>query len=843
MKKRFKFLIGAASLIACSTLIVPILTSCTETTKDNNQSNNDSDGSTNLPNEPAFIDNTHSYTSQIKNPEPAKFDPKSYNDDWKDFQDVTNDPNNKIYDALFQNINNETISNDINNMLMSLGEKSETNFGFKANIMSINIENQGSNWNISIIFNVFNNLNKENSYLISNLNKISFNPKEEKNISLNLNGKLERTFFLKYNQGSDLSKLFFGYKFINGTLKIDDVETNFNEFKFHDYSLSLNKYIEINTKEVGYNDIANFANEKLSTLTTENIQNEILQKYQVYIDTISKLLDPLQTLFQSLVDTKNNNKTIIEFLNDQSSNIANIANSLFQVITKNDQLNLYNIIDDVLSNKKISEIILSYNTKNIIVAIVDKLMPQISPAIKSLLNNINSDNVHEVINEVLKLLKTAILEYFPNLDEQEINSLINDLENEGLLTAIINNKSIIVNLLKSIPNLNTNPIIKNIIILIESIDVNVNLFDLIINIINIKNENNESVLKTIINSIIPNSTIVSLLNQLVFDNPNFTSENLVAIIDVFANPRDSKNGSIISWSDWFNNIKKTYTFNDNDGKIQFKYKFEFNKNIYLNIGKLYNILPSNLTINNTTIPVSLISIALPNWFSINAEDYIEINQNFDHIEYDVININGEYRLSWQSFTNTTIDMNLPQSLKTIYDTSTGAGSTLVNVLNNIFYHKYNITNYFKPDKSQLNEHIIKNYNPYKKNNNAIFINQLTDDKISEIKQNVDLSINENKIENSEYIISNGIFGIGKIVTNKYVTTTNIDPNELLSEYVNLTNYNSSYHISFDVNRIIRSSSILGFNIPKIDIKNLSLSTPYYVYSNNGQFYNLFNFDI
>ena len=566
-----------------------------------------------------------------------------------------------------------------------------------------------------------------------------------------------------------------------------------------------------------------------------------MQKYQVYIDTISQLLDPLQKLFQSLVDTKNNNKTIIEFLNDQSSNIANIANSLFQVITKNDQLNLYNIIDDLLSNKKISEIILNDNTKNIIVAIVDKLMPQISPTIKSLLNNINSDNVHEVVNEVLKLLKTAILEYFPNLDEQEINSLINDLENQGLLTAIINNKSVIVDLLKSIPNLNTNPIIKNIIILIESIDVNVNLFDLIINIINIKNENNESVLKTIINSIIPNSTIVSLLNQLVFDNPNFTSENLAVIIDVFANPRDSKNGSIISWSDWFNNIKKTYTFNDNDGKIQFKYKFEFNKNIYLNIGKLYNILPSNLTINDITIPVSLISITLPNWFSINAGDYIEINQNFDHIEYDVININGEYRLSWQSFTNTTIDINLPQSLKTIYDTSTGAGSTLVNVLNNIFYHKYNITNYFKPNKSQLNEHIIKNYNPNKKNNNAIFINQLTDDKINEIKQNVDLSINENKMENSEYIISNGIFR--KVVTNKYVTTTNIDPNELLSEFVNLTNYNSSYHISFNINRIIRSSSILGFNIPKIDIKNLSLSTPYYVYSNNGQFYNLFNFDI
>ena len=97
------------------------------------------------------------------------------------------------------------------------------------------------------------------------------------------------------------------------------------------------------------------------------------------------------------------------------------------------------------------------------------------------------------------------------------------------------------------------------------------------------------------------------------------------------------------------------------------------------------------------------------------------------------------------------------------------------------------------------------------------------------------------MENSEYIISNGIFR--KVVMNKYVTTTNIDPNELLSEFVNLTNYNSSYHISFNVNRIIRSSSILGFNIPKIDIKNLSLSTPYYVYSNNGQFYNLFNFDI
>lgn len=846
MKTKFKFLIGAATLIAGAGLITPFITSCSKNTTsstnsgDNNNSNNSQDQNFNQE----FQDNTQTYVNKIQNPNITKFNPITEIPTWTDFNELSNDPNNDMYDSIYNSINKNTINNDINNMIKTLGQLSNYNFGFKTNIKNIQINLFESNWDITIEFEVYNNLTKNNTYKIGNLDQIEFESKSKKDIKLNLNGQLKRYFYKPINS-TNKSTAYFGYYFPNGTLSIDNKEYQINNFKFLDYSLSLNKYIEINDLEVGYNDIADFANQKVLELTNEQKETEILNTYNFYTNSIEKILEPLQSLLQNLILTKNNQITLIEFLKENSKNIAKVVQTIYDITTKDNSLNIQVPIEIILSDKKLSEIIINEHIKSIIINLIDKFSPSLTNTIKSLLNGVNADNANDVTEQLIYLLEIMIPEVLPELKNEDFSQLFDDLKNKGLLSTILDNKQELIKIISTIPNIKNNELAVLILNLLETININqTNVFDGLITIIKYKNNNDEYLLKEILSNVIQNETLISLLTQLIFDNPNLNADNLVEVLDIIANPRNSKNGEIVSWKEWYDAIKKTYNFiTNNENNISLTTKFEFGKDIYFNIGKLYKLLPNNLTIGNITIPISTVSIALPDWLSINSGDYIETTQNFNNFEYDVIKINNDYKLSWQSFANTTIDVNMPQSLKTIYNSSLGAGSTLVSVLNNIFYSKYNSSNYFKPINSSLNIHKIENYNPNSKNNEAIFTKNISDDQLTEIKNNIENSIVENKIDGSEYIINKGIFGIGKVVANKNEISCTINPDDLLNEYIDLTWYKNKYYLSLDINRIIRSDSILGFNIPKIDIKKLALYTPYYVYSNNGEYKNYYELKI
>lgn len=845
MKTKFKFLIGAATMVAASTFMIPLLTSCskndtTNKPSDNNDNNNDS---TNKPSDDnnsnsttTFVDNTQDYVDKISNSAETSFNPNEEVSDWLDFKKLSNNPNDEIYNNIYNSITKEVIENDINNFIKTLGEKNDTyNFGFKTKIKNISINNLEGNWDIKIEFDVYNNLSKNNTFKIGNLDSINFEPKSTKNIELNFGGQLQKTFYNSTLKGNN--KSYFGYYFPNAALKVDNTELKFENFKLSDYSWTLNKFVEINSSEVGYTDIANFANEKLNTLTQEDIQNEIKYSFDVYVNSIGELLDPVQNLLQNLVLTKTENKTVIQFLSENSENIGVIVDTLYKLISKDDSLNLKDPIQFILADKKLSEILVNEPTKNLIMSLITKLAPDLAPTINSILANVNEDNVQETVEQLLFLLETMLPSLVPSVADKDISPLINSLKNEGLLTAIINNKQLIISILSDIPGIKDNEIAQMALVLIGAIELNeTNIFDLIINIIKYQDPEGNIVLKELLNKALPNSTITSLLSQLVFDNENLNSDNLAGLVDMIANPKDSKNGQTIRWKEWFDaiNIVSNFTTNEN-GNIIHTYKFEFGKNIYINIDKIYKILPKNLTIGTTSIPTSLLSTALPSWISINAGDYVEITQNFDAIEYDVINVKGAYKLSWQSFAKTTIDMNMPQTLKTIYDTSLGAGGVLVTVLNNIFYHKFDTSGYFKPYQSSLGSNVINNYNPNSKNNQAIFTNTIAEDKLIELQTKLNESIVEETIEGSEYVISKGIFGIGKVTTSKKDTTSSFNVEELLAEYFNLEYYSSKYHISFDVNNVIRKDSILGFEIPSVTTKNISISTPYNVYTNDGAF--------
>lgn len=839
MKKKFKCLIGASILVASATIMTPLLTSCKEQTS--SSSTDDNSSSTIIPGQGTFVDNTYNYSTKIHNPVESSFNQNTDSTGWGDFSALTSNANSTIYDKIFASINENTVTNDIYNMISILGKNSKTNIGFDANVKNINVTKTENTWNISIQFDLYNSLSKTNNYVLGT-QKIIFNPKTKKDIDLKISGELKRTLYSPRTTEL-MKKLYFGYYFPNSTITYDNQTREIGNFKLNNYSLSLNKYVEIQNNEVGYTDIEEFATQKMMNFTDQTLQSEIENTYDQYLGMIGTILDPLQKLLQALIKTNETPVPLLEFLKTNAGNIGTILNEFYKLIDKNGNIDLTKPVSLILSNAKLSDLLVDVNTKKLIIAILTKYQPGIAATIKPILDNINSNNVDQQLEAIFDMINSIV-----GGENVNITQLLTDLKTKGILVSIWDNKQVFIDIIKKITNNEQDPIIQLISLITAAANANTsnNPFDFVLNIIKMKNDNGsgtgEYILKDILTKLIPNQTILTILDQVLFDNPHLTKENFISFIDVFANPRASKakNAEIVNLKTWFDSITKTKEFTKENEHIKFKYRFEFGSDIYFNIDKLFKVLPNTLSIGTTSIPVGILAGALPDWISINTGDYIEIQQAFDDVEYDVVNINGEYRLSWQSFAHTTVDINLPNSLKTIYDSSTTiVASTFVNLLNNIFYGIYNTSSYFKPYKSSLNEFVINNYNPKLKNNEAIFKNTLTPERLTEISNTINASITEEVVPGTEFVYANPIF-LGKKTVNKHKTTSNFDIYSLLKEYFNLDNYNSPFHVNIDINKIIRGTSVATIKIPEITIKNIAIQTPYYVYTDDGDFKNYFS---
>lgn len=834
MKKKFKCLIGASILVASATIMTPLLTSCKEQTS--TSSTDDNSSSTIIPGQGTFVDNTYNYSTKIDNPVESSFNQNTDSNGWGDFSALTSNANSTIYNKIFASINENTVTNDIYNMISVLGKNSKTNIGFDANVKNINVTNTNGTWNISMKFDLYNSLSKQNTYVLGT-QKIIFNPKTKKDIDLQISGEMKRTFFSPRTTEL-MKKLYFGYYFPNSTITYDNQTKAIGDFKLNNYSLSLNKYVEIQNNEVGYTDIEEFATQKMMNFTDQTLQNEIANTYEQYLSMIGTILDPLQKLLQALIKTNETPVPLLEFLKTNAENIGIILNEFYKLIDKNGNIDLKVPVSLILSNAKLSDLIVDENTKKLIIAILTKYQPGIAATIKPILDNINSSNVDQQLDAIFKMINTII-----GGENANITQLLTDLKTKGILVSIWDNKQFFIDIIKKTTNNQQDPIIQLISLITKASESNTsnNVFDFVLNLIKMKNESNEYILKDILTKLIPNQTILTIIDQILFDNPQLTKENIISFIDVFANPKTSKdkNAGIVNLKTWFDSIIKTKQFTKENEHIKFTYKFVFQSDIYFNIDKLFKLLPNTLSIGTTSIPVGLLAGALPDWISINNGDYIEVQQAFDDVEYDVVNINGEYRLSWQSFAHTTVDINLPNSLKTIYDSALIGGSTFVSLLNNIFYGIYNTSSYFKPYKSSLNEFVIKNYNPKLKNNEAIFKNTLTPERLTEISNAINASITEEVVPGTEFVYANPLF-LGKQTVNKHKTTSNVDIYSLLKEYFNLDNYNSPFHVNIDINKLIRGTSVATIQIPEITIKNIAIQTPYYVYTDNGEFRNYFS---
>lgn len=837
MKKKFKCLIGASILVASATIMTPLLTSCNEQTSSTSADDNSS--STIIPGQGTFVDNTYNYSTKINNPVESSFNQNTDSSGWGDFSALTSNANSTIYDKIFASINENTVTNDIYNMISKLGKDSKTNIGFDANVKNINVTKTENTWNISMQFELYNSLSKTNTYVLG-AEKIVFNPKNKKNIDLKISGELKRTLYSPRTTEL-MKKLYFGYYFPNSTITYDNQTREIGNFKLNNYSLSLNKYVEIQNNEVGYTDIEEFATQKMMNFTDQTLQSEIENTYDQYLSIIGTILDPLQKLLQELIKSNNTPVPLLEFLNTNAGNIGTILNEFYKLIDKNGNIDLTKPVSLILSNAKLSDLLVDENTKKLIIAILTKYQPGIAGTIKPILDNINSNNVDQQLEAIFDMINSIV-----GGENVNITQLLTDLKTKGILVSIWDNKQFFIDIIKKITNNEQDPIIQLISLITQASETNTsnNAFDFVLNLIKMKNDNGNGdyILKDILTKLIPNQTILTIIDQILFDNPHLTKENFISFIDVFANPRASKakNAEIVNLKTWFDSIIKTKEFSKENEHIKFTYKFQFGSDIYFNIAKLFKMLPNTISVGTTSIPVGLLAGALPDWISINSGDYIEIQQTFDDVEYDVVNINGEYKLSWQSFAHTTVDINLPNALKTIYDSAPiVTRSTFVSLLNNIFYGIYNTSSYFKPYKSSLNEFVINNYNPKLKNNEAIFKNTLTPERLAEISKAINDSITEEVVPGTEFVYANILF-LGKQTVNKHKTICNYDIYPLLKEYFNLNNYNSPFHVNIDVNKLIKGTSVATFQIPEITIKNIAIQTPYNVYTDGGEFKNYFS---
>ncbi|MGL4951908.1 MAG: hypothetical protein ACRC4L_02885, partial [Mycoplasma sp.] len=361
-----------------------------------------------------------------------------------------------------------------------------------------------------------------------------------------------------------------------------------------------------------------------------------------------------------------------------------------------------------------------------------------------------------------------------------------------------------------------------------------------------KDSNSEVIIKKLIGFLMPDifdNSMFDMINTFVFQNENLTPSNLSSTLDAIANPRTTKNGStIVRYKEWFdsmtittNVVKSHYDKETNHANVRVDFKYKFNSNLWIDIGKLKKIIPpgSMELPDGSSLPLGLISTALPGWLAIMKNDYIGNYVIIDDIvNYDVIKNDetNNFKFSWVVRSNSIIDMNLPQSVKSLYDSAVPlTGQLIVDLTKHMFFHEFSTWTTYRPIKSSLNKIIVNDYNPQKKNNLAIFQNFSNED-ISLISSAV-ISNMKLMYDKSQSYSWKWLFTTIKI--EKSYTNNTFDFLNNLDKLIDTSNYEASkmpLYMNFTSNHIITNVTILGISIPEVSMNSIEFWTPGNIYS-------------
>ena len=846
MKLKNKLLLAFGLVIIPTSATMGALVGVSQINKNNSTSNENKNN---------FQDNTINYKSKVVDYKEQEFNPFENIQDWQEYKVLDDNPYSENYKNLFSKIDLNLVKNDFYNFIGGLSDE-KYNKNFMVNITDAKITKNNEIWDISLNFKIYNEENNYNYYKFNNVfKKISFKANEIKNIEFKISSKLNYTF-TKLKNSDGTTKLLANYIFDKASLNIvGNNILSIDNFSFANKSYSLNTFIDNVETSNNYLSIKNDANKELEKLSIDVIKSDVENTYDKYISTIEKLLDPVQNILQNLVTNYNNKESVLDYLKKNADDIGFVIDELIYLITKtNPQLS--SIISSLLKNETLFEIISNKENLSKISTLLENLIPGSSSLIESFIGNLNSqEDLKELINQLLPYISGMIQ------DEklvEELKNLLNDITTEGLISTIFKHKNTILAIIQNFGIIDDT--LSNLLInILEVVDIeNKTVADLFIDLIKSGNENTyylKEMFKLFQFALSP--SLESLLDELIFNNPNMNAQNLIGIIDVFANSKVSNksNAEVVRYKKWFDSMQKNYEFNQNASfdpvskKINLSYttKFVYGGNIYFNIGKIYDILPDNLTVNGSSIPISTIKAlgALPDWIGIFKNDYFSLQVNLnDKIEYDVVKLNSQDVLSWQAYSKMVVDMHMPQTIQSIWGMT--LGDNLTKLTNGIFFHIYNTYDYFKPYQSDLlNSKIIENYDYDAKTNEAIFFKELLTEKQQEISNAYNAATN-----NVNYRDENGnevkhSWKVALFITKnvyKTITETSFEFESILKDFIDFTHYTTGLHIAFNNNRIISSFDlkIVGINaltIPNVNASNITILAPYNTYTNNGNYSN------
>ncbi len=244
--------------------------------------------------------------------------------------------------------------------------------------------------------------------------------------------------------------------------------------------------------------------------------------------------------------------------------------------------------------------------------------------------------------------------------------------------------------------------------------------------------------------------------------------------------------------------------------------------------------------------VIISSAGLPNKLEIFPNDYFSVGYNFNgKVNYNpVISFNNQYKLSWTSLINETVDINLPQTAKSMYDNSSRLlRSVLIKMYNSLFFKIYTDKKMFSPINSpKLNETLIDNFSPIKKNGNAILEKELTQEQLKTLTDKIKASITEKEDRNIKFEYAKGWLGSSYYIY-KLSTVFNYDEKLLFQELFNTSNCIADFSQYINCNLVVPPMSILGISTPQVPLFEARISLPFNVCTNNNKMKNSFVFKI
>ncbi|MGL4947814.1 MAG: hypothetical protein ACRC42_00275 [Mycoplasma sp.] len=759
-----------------------------------------------------FHDNYEEIKKETINTEKQVFSPPMYSEN-------PNNPYDERYRDIFESIDEKIIENDIKLFLIDLVDKANDNLKMKLN--KINIVKNDSLFTIDIEFEIFNNSQYANLFKSSQFDKSKFlKPYEVIENKISIKDQPLIPSFVKTPEG----ETFADYYFNDITWTLNKNENKIKNFKPLNYSKTLNWEIDslIDASLLGYYDIYEDGNKALSSITSEELYSEILERNRSVISLTQKIVQPVQTILQEL---QKNDSTLNFF-----ANISDAAQELVKALmddTGTEIIGIDKIIYDLFQNKPIQQLII--DNSEALVTLLDSIDLGIDIGI--ILTNPSE--------EILDLFLFGISSlFFESIEDR--NEFVNESKSMGGLTFIskyaVNIMPIISMLSPELEEVTT--LMLGLIELTNALDLNTPVLNTIVNLLKTENENTENFMKNILNYLMPDifSSMGSMLDIFIFDNANLTVQNLATTLDAIANPSWSKGGAgIANYKEWVDSIiiteevvKNEYNSITHIPDIEIKFKYTFKKNLWINISKLKSIIP-NTSIDmpdGSSLPLGLIVPILPSWIGVLNGDYVaNIVKMQDKIEYDVIQKEGKNVLSWMTNVKNIIDVNMPQTVKAIFDNAfVGTGALMVDLMKHIFFHEFVMDDIYRPTSSSLNSIEITNYSSSKKNGVAIENVLTEEDKVllsEEINSSMSLKSDNSQLYSWKYLWTT--YKIYKSSTmNSFSITDNIDrlisvngrKDDELRIYIILTS-----------NYIITDATIIGIKIPELVTNNVVIWTP------------------